>query len=135
MNRLMLTWILFAAFPVASQAGVDVFHCKVLSLSEVSKEGTFVSGEKYQIEQIGATFSVERKTGEIRGNYFINNLNSESVRVINGLKDDDGFYVISESGRQWVNVSYLYIANGFDGLDKPFTYTSSGQYVYTGLCR
>lgn len=78
MTRFTLTWVLLAAFPVVSQAGPDVFNCKVLSLSELSKKGTFETGAEYQKEQIGSTFSVERKTGAIRGGYFLNNRSSKN---------------------------------------------------------
>jgi hypothetical protein len=114
MTRFMLTWVLLAAFPIVSQAGPDVFDCKVLSLSELSKGGTFETGAKYQKEQI--------------------NRSSNTVRVINEPQKD-AFYVISESHGPFVMVSYLYIANHFDGPAKPFTYTQSGQYVYSGLCQ
>lgn len=134
MTRFTFTLVFLAAFPVASQAVADVFDCKVMSLNELSKDGTFETGAKYQKEQIGSTFSVERKTGAIRGGYFLNNRSSKSVRVIND-PEKDAFYVISESHGPFVMISYLYIANHFDGLSKPFTYTSSGQYVYSGLCQ
>ena len=134
MTRLTLTWVLLAAFPIVSQAGPDEFDCKVLSLSELSKGGTFETGVKYQKEQIGSTFSVERKTGAIRGGFFLHNRSSKTVRVINEPQKD-AYYVISESHGPFVMVSYLYIANHFDGPAKPFTYTHSGQYVYSGLCQ
>jgi len=134
MTRFTFTLAFLAVFPIASLAGPDVFDCKVLSLSELSKGGTFEIGAKYQKEQIGSTFSVERKTGAIRGGYFLNNRSSKTVRVINE-PENDAFYVISESHGPFVMVSYLYIANHFDGLAKPFIYTNSGQYVYNGLCQ
>jgi len=100
----------------------------------ISKEGKFETGAPYQSEQIGSTFSVDRATGAIGGGYFLNNRSSKAVRVIN-QPEKDAFYVISESHGPIVMVGYLYIGNHTDGPLKPFTYTNSGQYVYTGLCR
>lgn len=134
MTRFTLIAVLIATSPAICEAAPDAFDCKVLSLSELSVEGTFETGAKYQKEQIGSTFSVDRKTGAIRGGYFLNNRNSKAVRVINE-PGKDAFYVISESHGPFVMVSYLYIANHMDGSAKPFTYTHSGQYVYSGLCQ
>lgn len=134
MKRSTLFLVLVALCHSTVQAMPDVFECKVLSLSELTKKGTFETGAPYQKEQIGSTFSVDRATGAMRGGYFLNNRSSKSVRVIN-QPETDAFYVISESHGPIVMVGYLYIANHMDGPLKPFLYTNSGQYMYTGLCQ
>ena len=135
MTRFALTLVFLTAFPVVSRAGPDVFDCKVLSLSELSKKGTFETGTKYQKEQIGSTFSVDRKSGKIEGYHFINNRGDESIEVINNDPSVAGFYVISKSRGPGRMVSYLFINAYKDESHHPFIYTLSGQYVYTGICQ
>lgn len=116
-----------------SDAGSETFECKVSALYELSSEGLFISDAPYQKKQVGSTFSVDRKTGAIRGGYFLNNRYHKYIRVINVPSDGD-FYVISHGHGPIVQASYLYIGNNRDDLYKPFTFTSSGRYVYTGTC-
>ena len=134
MRAVLPSIVLLGALPTLCWASPDAFDCKVLSLNELSPGGLFVSDTKDQKEQIGSTFSVDRKSGEIRGGYFLNNRTSKSIRVINEPQTD-AFYVISESHGPFKMISYLYIANQANDLLKPFTYTSSGQYIYTGICQ
>ena len=135
MKRFALMLVFLAVFPIVSRAGPDVFDCKVLSLNELTKEGTFSTGAKYQKEQIGSTFSVDRKSGKIEGFHFINNRGDESVEIVNNDPSVAGFYVISKSHGPGRMVSYLFINAYKDESRHPFIYTLSGQYVYTGTCQ
>jgi tricorn protease-like protein len=134
MKTIVFAFMLVALTTSVANAIPETFECRVLTLGELSPDGVFIVDAPYQKEQIGSTFSVDRKSGEMRGGYFLNNRNSKSVRVINEPKTD-AFYVISESHGPFVMLSFLYIANQNDGASKSFTYTSSGQYVYTGICQ
>ena len=67
-----ITTILFL-IPCLSFAGIDTFECKVTSVHAVSEDGEIINDTEHLKEQIGSTFSVERKSGKIRGGYFINN--------------------------------------------------------------
>jgi len=135
MKAFLLSMILFAFIPTPCIAFPDAFDCKVLSLNELSHNGSFVTNAKYQTEQIGSTFSVDRKSGEIRGGHFLNNSASESIRVINNDPAIAGFYVISQSHGPGVMISYLFINTYKDENRFSFIYTNSGQYVYTGVCQ
>ena len=133
--KMHISIVMFCALsPTICKASWDVFDCKVLSVNELLPTGTLISDIKLQRELIDSTFSVERKSGEIRRNYFINNRASKSIRVINE-SETFSYYVISEGHEPYVMVSYLYIANEREGLQKSFTYTLSGQYVYSGVCQ
>ena len=122
-----------AFFPTLAYAGIDTFECKVTLFHEISKEGEIITNNKWSEEQVGYTFTVERKTGEIRGGYFINNRASESIEVIN-RSEDDAYYVISKSYGPASYVGYLFIGNYHKSIKKPFTFTTSGKYVYIGNC-
>ena len=119
--------------PCLGFSGVDSFECTVTSVHGVSEDGNIVTHTDHLRKQIGSTFSVERKSGEIRGGYFINNKPSKTVEVVNE-PDDNAYYVISKSHGPYVSAGYLYVANHRKSLKKPFTYTSSGEYVYSGYC-
>jgi len=119
--------------PYISIAGVDSFECTVTSVHAVAQDGKIVNDTEFLKKQIGSTFSVERSSGEIRGGYFINNKSSETINVINEPLDNS-YYVISISHGPIRMVGYLYIANHRKWSQKPFTYTSSGEYVYSGYC-
>lgn len=132
MKKTVFTIVLLL-FPCLSFAGVDSFECTVTSVNTVSEDGEIVTDTEDLKKQIGSTFSVERKSGEIRGGYFINNKPSKTVEVINE-PNDNSYYAISKSHGPYVSVGYLYIANHRKWLKKPFTYTSSGEYMYSGYC-
>ena len=119
--------------PSPNFAGVDSFECTVTTVHSVSQAGKIVTDTEHLIKQIGSTFSVERNSGAIRGGYFINNKSSETINIINE-PSDNSYYVISISHGPVKMVGYLYIANHRKWPQKPFTYTSSGEYVYSGYC-
>jgi len=119
--------------PCLSFAGLDTFECTVTSVHSVSQKGKIVSDTEHLKKQIGSTFSVDRSKGTIRGGYFINNRYSETINVINE-PSDNSYYVISISHAPIRMVGYLYIANHRKWHQKPFTYTGSGEYVYSGYC-
>ena len=125
--------IILSLLPCLSFAGIDSFECTVTSVHVVSEDGEIVTETEHLKKQIGSTFSVERKSGEIRGGYFINNRPSKNVEVINE-PNNNSYYAVSKSHGPYVTVGYLYIANHRKWLKKPFTYTSSGEYVYSGYC-
>lgn len=131
--RKIIVAVILSLIPCLGVAGADSFECTVTSVRAVSEDGVIVNDTEHLKSQISSTFSVERKGGEIRGGYFINNKASDSIEVINEPKDNS-FYVISKSHGQNVSVGYLYVANHRKWLKKPFTYTGSGEYVYSGYC-
>ena len=130
---ILLSMMFFGVAPTLSIAGINTFECKVTSFHEISKEGEIITNTKHSKEQVGSTFSVERNTGVIRGGYFINNRASKSIEVINE-SEDDAYYVISRSYGPVSYVGYLFIGNYHKSIKKPFTFTNSGKYVYTGYC-
>ena len=120
--------------PSSAFAWPSTFYCKVVELQEVARDGSVVRGTAEQKKQIGSTFSVKPVTGEIRGNYFIHNERTTDVDVIDSGKDHY-FYVISKSSGPHIYASYLSIFGFINKNGKyPFTYTSSGRYIYTGIC-
>ena len=119
--------------PSLGFAGVDSFECTVTAVHAVSQEGEIVNDTDNLKKQIGSTFSVERKSGVIRGGYFINSRASKSIEVINEPQENS-YYVITKSHGPYISVGYLYVANHRKWLKKPFTYTGSGEYVYSGYC-
>ena len=130
--RLAILMVLLL-LPKLSVAGTGSFDCKVVSVHSVTAEGTLLTEAEHLKGQIGSTFSVERSSGEIRGGQFINNRASEAIRVVNEPVDNS-YYVISTSHGPAKSISYLYIANYRKWLQKPFTYTGSGEYIYSGYC-
>ena len=132
MKKTTFTIVLFL-IPTLNFAGVYSFECTVTSVHAVSENGEIVTDTEHLKNQIGSTFSVERKSGEIRGGYFINNRYSKTVEIINE-PNDNSYYVISKSHGPYVFFGYLYIANQREWRRKPFTYTTRGEYVYSGYC-
>lgn len=120
-------------FPHLSLASVDSFECTVTTVHSVSQKGEIINDTEHLQKQIGSTFSVQRDSGEIRGGYFINNKSSKTINVVN-QPTDNSYYVISISHGPVISVGYLYIANHRKWPQKPFTYTGSGEYVYSGYC-
>lgn len=121
-------------FPCLSLAGTNTFECTVTSVHAVSENGKIVRDTDHLKKQIGSTFTVARSTGAIRGGYFINNKSSGKIKVVNE-PIDNSYYVISTSHDPIKMVGYLYVGNHRNGQQKPFTYTSSGEYVYSGYCK
>lgn len=134
MERFLTGIFLSLLLQPVSLAGVAKFYCEVSDLQERAKDGHIVAGESYQRKKVGATFSVDKETGEIRGNSFINNENAREVEVIDG-SDKGAFYVISKSHGPNVSVSYLSVGTYYDGSEYPFTYMLTGKYIYTGVCK
>lgn len=126
--------VVVTLIPFASLARVDTFECVVTSVHAVSAIGELVTETDHLKKQAGSTFSVERATGAIRGGYFINNRHSAHVEVVN-TPTENSYYVISKSHGPRKMVGYLYIANYRKWAQKPFTYTASGEYVYSGYCQ
>ena len=125
--------IILSLIPCLSFAGIDSFECTVTSVHAVSEDGKIVTDTEHLKKQIGSTFSVERNSGVIRGGYFTNNRAIKTIEVINEPKDNS-YYVITKSHGPDISVGYLYVANYRKWLKKPFTYSSSGEYVYSGYC-
>lgn len=125
--------IALSLIPCLCFAGVDSFECTVTSAYAVSEDVEIIRDTEHLKKQIGSTFSVERNSGVIRGGYFINNRESKTIEVINEPKDNS-YYAISKSHGPYKSVGYLYVANHRKWLKKPFTYTSSGEHVYSGYC-
>ena len=132
-SMLKLTATIFILSPCIAYSSVASFECTVTSVHAVSQEGKIVTDTDHLKKQIGSTFSVERNSGEIRGGYFINNRSSEKIIVINE-PEDNSYYIISISHPPIKMVGYLYIANHRKWSKKPFTYTSAGEYIYSGYC-
>ena len=131
--KVKLFEIFLMFFPCLAFAGINSFECTVTAVHAVSQEGEIVSDTEHLKKQVGSVFSVERSSGAIRGGYFINNKYSENINVINE-PTDNSYYVISINHGPIRMVGYLYIANHRKWPQKPFTYTGSGEYVYSGYC-
>ena len=124
--------ILFIFLPTICNASIDTYDCKVLSLNELKQDSTLNTNNNLKSS---IKFSVNQKSGEIRGDVDINNRGDESIKVIDNNPSKGGFYVISQSYGPAPMVSYLFI-NVYEDKEKhPFVYTLSGQYVYTGECQ
>lgn len=67
------------------------------------------------------------------GSNFLDSENSETVTVINE-PTANSYYAIYESYGPIKMIGYLYIANHRTWPTKPFTYTTAGEYVYSGFC-
>ena len=124
----------FSGSAIGSVATGDRFDCVVTAAHSVTADGIIVDDTRHLKSQIGSTFYVERETGAIRGGYFINNENSETVSVTNE-PSNNSYYVVSTSHGPIKMVGYLYIANNRKWNQKPFTYTGAGEYVYSGYCK
>ena len=73
--------ILLLTFSGSVFADTDRFECVVTYLYTVVSDGTIVDDTDYLKNQIGSTFYVDRKSGVIRGGYFISNEYSETISV------------------------------------------------------
>jgi hypothetical protein len=109
------------------------FECITTAVHDISEAGEIVTDTAHLKSQVGSKFRVHKTSGAIQGGYFINNESSKEIRVINSPTENT-YYVISVSNGPYVSVGYLYIGNHRNGPQKPFTYTSSGAYVYSGFC-
>jgi hypothetical protein len=118
----------------ASTAPEEVLYCRVVSIVEVAPDGTLAPLDRGLRQQIGSTFEVVPKTGEIRGSYFVNNRHSETVTV-RGWSSGSDLYVISESGPP-VSVTYVLRVAGtpWKGGQRQFAYLFDGRWLYSGTC-
>lgn len=136
MNTLMPSLLPFLALIILSTdvaAGPARFDCTVTSVHAISEQGEVVTDTDHLKKQVGSKFSVDRRTGAIRGGYFINKEYSKETRVINDPADNS-YYAVTTSHGPVVMVGYLYIGNHRKSARKPFAYTSSGEYIYYGYC-
>jgi hypothetical protein len=92
-----------------------------------------VTDTEHLVSQRGSTFNVDRATGAVSGSYFLNSDGAEKVTVINEPADNS-YYAVYESFGPVKMVGYLYIANHRNWATMPFTYTTAGEYVYSGYC-
>ena len=137
MNHSILASIVTAialALPFSTLAANTHFDCTVTSMHAIAEDGSVVTETEHLKKQIGSRFLVEKKSGAIRGGYFINNEHSKEIRVTNS-PPDNSYYVVTVSHGPIVMIGYLHIGNHRKGTQKPFTYTSSGEYIYYGYCR
>ena len=108
----------------------DVFYCEVGQVVERSANGEIISNENYQNDQIGSTFQVDKATGRIEGWYFVNSSPNEDIEIV---KNNEGYYVAISKDSSFT-AAYLSVTfNSFRDVYL-FTYTLSGQYIYTGTC-
>ena len=106
----------------------DVFYCEVGQVIERSDNGKVISNLDYQNNQVGSTFTVNKTTGRIEGWYFVNSSPNEDIEII---VNNDFYYVVITSSSS-LSAAYLSVAKSNDKY--LFTYTLSGQYIYTGTC-
>lgn len=125
--------VLVLAMTGASAAFARGFNCTVVSAHAVSDTGQVVADTEHLQSQVGSTFTVDQESGAIAGDYFINNAHSRSIEVVNEPQSNS-LYVISRSHGPYEMVGYLYIGKHRSEPTKPFIYTSSGEYIYTGFC-
>ena len=110
------------------------FDCTVTFAHAVADNGDVVTDTPHLKSLIGSHFTVERKSGEIRGGYFISNDSFGDIRVFNSPSTNT-YYVVSISRGSHVSVSYLYIGNHRSSSTKPFSYSGNGDQVFSGFCR
>jgi hypothetical protein len=117
-----------------STAAQESFSCEVTAVQAVGDKGEVVSHTDHLRNQVGTKFSVHKKTGAIRGGYFITNEHSQTT-VVTNEPTSNTFYVTTTSYGPIRMVGYLYIGNHRTSATKPFLYTSSGEYIYVGFCQ
>ena len=134
MSRTFRNLVVFAlSMTVAPAAFASSFNCSVVSAHAVADTGQVVTDTEHLQSQVGSTFTVNQETGTIAGGYFINNAHSRSIDVVNEPQNNS-LYVISRSHGPHEMVGYLYIGKHRSASTKPFIYTSSGEYIFTGFC-
>lgn len=139
--RQSLVILLLFLLPMGAFAGADSFECKVSVAYVVSEDGALMTDTPHLKELIGSTFSVNRKSGEIRPirgsySYLLTNEWSTHTSVIDSGPGAD-YYVISVSWGPKISVGYLFIETFRSKTaqkQKPFTFTAGGGYFYAGLC-
>jgi len=131
---LLVLFMLVINSSLAKAEKIKSFACKVTSVHAVSENGDIVNDTDHLKSQIGSTFNVDRKTGKvISKNKFLGSEAKKSIDVINE-PDKNSYYAVYKSYGPYKMVGYLYIANHRSWNKKPFTYTSAGEYVYSGYC-
>ena len=87
-------------------AGSARFDCTVTSVHAISEQGEVVTDTDHLKKQVGSKFSVDRRTGAIRGGYFINNEYSKETNVINDPADNSYYAVTTSHGpSSWLATS------------------------------
>lgn len=97
------------------------------------QDGQMITSTEHLQRQVGNTFRVQRSDGSITGGDFFDSSTAEKIRVINE-PEENSYYAIYESYGPNRMVGYLYIANHRSWPTKPFTYTTAGEYIYSGVC-
>ena len=134
MNKKVLITLSLLSIYSAPALSNNFFQCTVTSVQAVADDGKIVSDTTHLKSQIGSKFTVNKRNGEIRGGYFINNEHSQEIKVTNE-PSTNSFYVTTISHGPIRMVGYLYIGNHRKSETKPFIYTNSGEYIYYGFCK
>ena len=155
---LVLFWILFPISiltPFAALAGQIYFDCTVKLVHVIAENGEMITNTKHLRSQIGSTFTVDRNTGVVRGTNppsgsgYLDNSSFEKITVTNEPFDGPYYVVFKRDaidGLFSATVGYLYIRSAAEiaartkyyDISKdelPFTYTTTGDYIYSGSCR
>lgn len=129
-----IVWAASVASTSLEAVTTPTFECTVTSVHAIAEDGRVVNDTEHLKKQLGSRFSVEKSTGAMRGGEFIDNRNRKHIKVTNS-PPDNSYYLVTESHGPFVMIGYLYIGNHRKGPQKPFTYTASGEYIYSGFCR
>lgn len=132
MNSKFLVLFLFFVGGVCL-ADETQFECTVTLVHAISENGEMVTETEHLVSQRGTTFKVDRATGAVSGDYFLNSDGAEKVTVINEPAGN-AYYAVYESSGPVKMVGYIYIASHRNRATMPFTYTTAGEYVYSGYC-
>ncbi|MFN7222094.1 MAG: hypothetical protein ACK5UX_15830, partial [Burkholderiales bacterium] len=76
MSKSPLCTIMFVyvvGFLPPAAAANPTFECTVTSVHAVAEDGSVVTDTEHLKKQIGSRFSVDKKSGAIRGSYFLDN--------------------------------------------------------------
>lgn len=133
MDSRLSIFLFLLALSSLTFGGETEFECTVTLVHAVSQQGEMVTDTDHLLSQRGSKFSVDRASGKVTGSNFLDSENSETVTVINE-PTANSYYAIYESYGPIKMIGYLYIANHRTWPTKPFTYTTAGEYVYSGFC-
>lgn len=125
--------ILLAAISSASFAGESGYICEIKEVRVLSSDGTAIESKEHSNQYEEKNFSINRKTGEMIGMPFTTS-NFKDITVLDHGGENASYKAMAKTTVPSLSAMYIYVAEHFDGRDKPFWGTANGTQIYSGLC-
>ncbi len=121
------------AISTTALAGESGYICEIKEVRVLSDNGTTINSDEHSEQYEERNFSINRQNGEMIGMPFTTS-NFKDITVLDHGGESASYKAMATATEPTLSAMYIYVAEHFDGRDKPFWGTANGTQIYSGLC-